>query len=72
LQIKPDRCVQAHTVLKTLPHKYANAPVLVLGGKNDSVRQVAERLNFSHTYIQQGKVTDLHLQLWFQTSIHYS
>ena len=43
MQIKPSRYIQAHTILKTLVPKYTNSPVLVLGGKNDTVRLVAER-----------------------------
>lgn len=34
--------VQSHTVLRSLAHKYADEPVLVLGGINDAVRKVAE------------------------------
>ena len=43
LQIHINQIVQAHTVLKSVVHKYANKPVLVLGGRNDVVRKVAER-----------------------------
>ena len=41
-QIKPSQFIQAHTVLKTVVDKYADAPVLVLGGRNDDLRKVAE------------------------------
>ena len=43
LQIHPTQYIQAHTVLKTVVDKYADVPVLVLGGRNDDVRKVAER-----------------------------
>ena len=42
-KIKPDQYIQAHTILKTKTEKYADKPVLVLGGKLDIVRKVAER-----------------------------
>ena len=35
--------MQSHTILKSSTHKYANKPVLVLGGKGDVLRKVAER-----------------------------
>lgn len=35
--------MQAHTILSELSSKYADQPVLVLGGKLNSVREVAER-----------------------------
>lgn len=41
-QIDPKRYIQAHTVLKSVVHKYADLPVLVLGGKGDTLRKVAE------------------------------
>jgi ribonucleotide monophosphatase NagD (HAD superfamily) len=41
-QIDPKRYIQAHTVLKSVVHEYADLPVLVLGGKGDTLRKVAE------------------------------
>ncbi|KAJ7502839.1 HAD-like domain-containing protein [Mycena galericulata] len=49
-EIRPSQCVQAHTILKTLSHKYTNTPVLVLGGKLDHVRQVAMDYGFKMAY----------------------
>ena len=43
VQIKPHRVILAHTVLKNYASQYADKPILVLGGKNDDVRKVAER-----------------------------
>lgn len=37
--------MQSHTILKTIAKKYANRPVLVLGGRTDEVRKVAEGCN---------------------------
>ena len=34
--------MQAHTILKSQAHKYADKPVLVLGGNGDTLRKVAE------------------------------
>lgn len=41
-QLEINQIVQAHTILKSVSHKYADKPVLVLGGRNDDVRKVAE------------------------------
>ncbi|KAJ6593638.1 HAD-like domain-containing protein [Mycena capillaripes] len=49
-EIHVNQYVQAHTILKTLSHKYTNTPVLVLGGKLDQVRQVAADYGFKKAY----------------------
>ncbi|KAJ7782825.1 hypothetical protein B0H16DRAFT_1658306 [Mycena metata] len=49
-EIHPHQYIQAHTILKTLSHKYTDAPVLVLGGKLDQVRQVAAGYGFKKAY----------------------
>lgn len=49
LQIHSKQIVQAHTILKSVAHKYADKPVLVLGGRNDVVRKVAEGLVLDNT-----------------------
>jgi len=49
-EINPQRVILAHTVLKSLASKYANEPILVLGGKNDDVRKVAESYGFKQVY----------------------
>ncbi|KAL0072764.1 hypothetical protein AAF712_000527 [Marasmius tenuissimus] len=43
VELHPDQIIQAHTILKDTVGKYADSPVLVLGGKNDELRHVAER-----------------------------
>lgn len=43
IQLKPEQVVQAHTVLKKDVDRYRDKNVLVLGGKGDEVRRVAER-----------------------------
>lgn len=43
LQIRPSQLVQAHTVLRGMKDKYADVPVLVLGGRGNKGREVAER-----------------------------
>ncbi|PFH52060.1 hypothetical protein AMATHDRAFT_2543 [Amanita thiersii Skay4041] len=48
--ISTKQCIQAHTVLKELSHKYADKPVLVLGGKLDAARRVAEDYGFQRAY----------------------
>lgn len=42
-EIDPSQYIQAHTILKTLVHKYTDTPVLVLGGMRDDVRHVANK-----------------------------
>ena len=42
-KITTSNFMQSHTILKTSVHKYADKPVLVLGGKRDILRKVAER-----------------------------
>lgn len=41
-QLEINQIVQAHTILQSVSHKYEDKPVLVLGGRNDDVRKVAE------------------------------
>jgi len=48
--IQPTQYIQAHTVLKSVVHKYADVPVLVLGGKCDVVRKVAGSYGFKKAY----------------------
>ncbi|KAF8736171.1 hypothetical protein AX14_000805 [Amanita brunnescens Koide BX004] len=48
--IRPDQYIQAHTILKTKSEKYTDKPVLVLGGKLDTVRKVAESYGFQKVY----------------------
>ncbi|KAI0373414.1 HAD hydrolase [Pilatotrama ljubarskyi] len=50
VEIHSNQIVQAHTILKSVVHKYADKPVLVLGGRNDVVRKVAEGYGFKHAY----------------------
>jgi ribonucleotide monophosphatase NagD (HAD superfamily) len=42
-KITTSNFMQSHTILKSAVHKYADKPVLVLGGKRDILRNVAER-----------------------------
>ncbi|TDL22649.1 HAD hydrolase [Rickenella mellea] len=46
VEIKPTQLIQAHTVLKSVASQYADSPVLVLGGKGDDLRLVAEEYGF--------------------------
>ncbi|KAI0930545.1 hypothetical protein AcV5_007230 [Taiwanofungus camphoratus] len=48
--IQVDQFIQSHTILKQIVCKYADVPVLVLGGRNDEVRQVAEGYGFKRAY----------------------
>ncbi|KAI0360927.1 HAD-superfamily hydrolase [Trametes cingulata] len=50
VEIQSNQIIQAHTILKSVVHKYADKPVLVLGGRNDVVRKVAEGYGFKHAY----------------------
>lgn len=42
-KITPSNFMQSHTILKSSTDNYVNKPVLVLGGKGDVLRKVAER-----------------------------
>ncbi|KAI0256428.1 HAD-like domain-containing protein, partial [Lactifluus subvellereus] len=57
-EITTSSFMQAHTILKLSAHKYANKPVLVLGGKRDVLRKVAESYGFQHVY------TTLDIKAW--------
>ncbi|KAI0656680.1 HAD-like domain-containing protein [Cubamyces menziesii] len=50
VELQQTQILQAHTILKSVVHKYENKPVLVLGGRNDDVRKVAEGYGFKHVY----------------------
>ncbi|KAI0633736.1 HAD hydrolase [Trametes polyzona] len=50
VELASNQILQAHTILKSVAHKYADKPVLVLGGRNDDVRKVAEEYGFRHAY----------------------
>lgn len=50
VNIRPTQFLQSHTILKALSPKFANDPVLVLGGKFDNVRRVAEGYGYRKAY----------------------
>ncbi|GAA5825149.1 hypothetical protein JCM10212_006274, partial [Sporobolomyces blumeae] len=43
--------VQSHTIFRSFLPKYADKPVLVVGGVGDNCRQIAETYGFKHAYI---------------------
>lgn len=50
INITPNQCVQAHTILQEQVSRYANENVLVLGGRRDEIRQVAELYGFNKAH----------------------
>ncbi|KIK98575.1 hypothetical protein PAXRUDRAFT_823744 [Paxillus rubicundulus Ve08.2h10] len=50
VKIDPEQYIQAHTVLKSVVHQYADLPVLVLGGNGDTLRKVAQGYGFKQVY----------------------
>ncbi|KAI0058631.1 HAD-superfamily hydrolase [Artomyces pyxidatus] len=56
--ITPSNLLQAHTILKSHSHTYADKSILVLGGKGDVVRKVAEKYGFKKVY------TTLDVKAW--------
>ncbi|KAF5351899.1 hypothetical protein D9756_007478 [Leucocoprinus leucothites] len=48
--IDNDQYIQAHTILKTLAHKYDKEPVLILGGRLDTLRKVAQDYGFHQAH----------------------
>jgi len=57
-EITTSNFMQAHTILKSQAHKYADKPVLVLGGNGDTLRKVAEDYGLQHVY------TTLDVKAW--------
>ncbi|KAI9442660.1 HAD-like domain-containing protein [Lactarius indigo] len=57
-EITTSNFMQAHAILKPHAHKYANKPVLVLGGRRDALRRVAEDYGLKHVY------TTLDVKAW--------
>ncbi|EJD35630.1 HAD hydrolase [Auricularia subglabra TFB-10046 SS5] len=49
--IYEEQFVQSHTVLRKLVAEYSNKPVLVLGGKGDTGRRIAQHYGFKDVYI---------------------
>ncbi|KAI0733118.1 HAD-like domain-containing protein [Fomitopsis betulina] len=49
-KIDAKQFIQSHTIIKTIAKKYANRPVLVLGGRHDEVRKVAEGYGLVRAY----------------------
>ncbi|KAI0797137.1 HAD-like domain-containing protein [Abortiporus biennis] len=56
--IKPTQYIQAHTILKSVVHKYTDVPILALGGLHDDIRKVAESYGFKKAY------TSLDVHAW--------
>lgn len=50
IQIKSEQYIQAHTVVRSVVHRYKDTPVLVLGGRGDTLRKVAEGYGFRQVY----------------------
>ncbi|KAI9510922.1 HAD-like domain-containing protein, partial [Russula earlei] len=57
-EITTSMFMQSHTILKSSAHKYADKPVLVLGGKRDVLRRVAESYGLRQVY------TTLDVKAW--------
>ena len=61
--------MQSHTILKSSTHKYANRPVLVLGGRGDILRKVAERCKKMNSLVSHHLMTTGN-QLRSQTRVY--
>ena len=61
--------MQSHTILKSSAHKYTNRPVLVLGGRGDILRKVAERCKRMKTLVLPHLMTTGY-QLRSQTCVY--
>ncbi|WVQ68148.1 TIGR01456 family HAD hydrolase [Kwoniella botswanensis] len=53
IRLTENQLVQSHTPIKEYVDKYRDKPVLVLGGKGESCRRVAESYGLKHSYIPQ-------------------
>ncbi|KAI0033456.1 HAD-like domain-containing protein [Vararia minispora EC-137] len=58
VNITPSMLVQAHTILRDHSREYADQDVLVLGGRRNGLRQVAESYGFKHVW------TPLDIKAW--------
>ncbi|KAF5325758.1 hypothetical protein D9611_000075 [Ephemerocybe angulata] len=50
VEIEHSQYIQSHTILKKHARRFADEPILVLGGKLDTVRRVAEGYGFKRVY----------------------
>ncbi|PWN36143.1 HAD-superfamily hydrolase [Meira miltonrushii] len=69
LDIKPDQVIQAHTVLQSLTKRFADLPVLMIGGPDrppGASRKVMEDYGFNNVYTSH----DIHA--WQQSSWPFS
>ena len=46
-QILEHQLVQSHTIFRSLVDQYGDKPVLIVGGREDLCRQVAQRYGFN-------------------------
>lgn len=47
LQVSVNQFMQAHTILKSIAHEYADKPILALGGRPGAIPRVAEECDAS-------------------------
>ncbi|GAA5897469.1 uncharacterized protein JCM6883_006710 [Sporobolomyces salmoneus] len=50
IPIGEHQIVQSHTIFRSMVPKYADKPILVVGGIGDNCRQIAEAYGFKHAY----------------------
>ncbi|WWC71613.1 TIGR01456 family HAD hydrolase [Kwoniella pini CBS 10737] len=53
VELTENQLVQSHTPIKEYVEKYKNKPVLIIGGKGESCRRVAESYGLKYPYIPQ-------------------
>lgn len=70
-KLSSTQLVQAHTILKELKHKYADKPVLILGGRGNKGREVAERWELRLDSFPVMAYRRLP-KLWVSTCVHNS
>lgn len=56
VQLTPDQLVQSHTPMRDYAHKYKEKHVLVIGGKGESCRKVAESYGMKNAHIPQDVI----------------
>jgi ribonucleotide monophosphatase NagD (HAD superfamily) len=66
VRIALHQIVQSHTIFRKLAPQYQDLPVLVVGGKDDNVRQVAHDYGFKQAYIPEDIVYWWHAVWPFQ------
>ncbi|WWC63245.1 TIGR01456 family HAD hydrolase [Kwoniella dejecticola CBS 10117] len=68
VELTENQLVQSHTPIKQYVDKYRDKPVLVIGGKGEDCRRVAESYGLQHSYIPQDVIA-WNPSIWDRTTL---